>query len=129
MAAGNSSLTLMYQYIEHQLETWRTLGHETLKFLCPVPGYDRHFSVCEHFGIEMICVEMTETGPNMDQIEALVQRDPSIIGIWCVLNIQPAGRLQRDGQAICKLTQSGWEQFSNNVGQRLHCASYQRLSR
>ena len=84
MAAGNSSLTLMYQYIEHQLETWRTLGHETLKFLCPVPGYDRHFSVCEHFGIEMICVEMTETGPNMDQIEALVQRDPSIIGIWCV---------------------------------------------
>lgn len=84
MAAGNSSLTLMYQYIAHRMDTWSGLGHETLKFLCPVPGYDRHFTVCEHFGIEMTCVDMTETGPDMDQIEALVKADPSFVGIWCV---------------------------------------------
>ena len=84
MAAGNSSLTLMYQYVEHNLANWHELGHETLKFLCPVPGYDRHFTVCEHFGIEMICVDMTETGPDMDQVQWLVQDDPAIVGIWCV---------------------------------------------
>ena len=84
MAAGNSSLTLMYQFIQHNLAEWYELGHRSLKFLCPVPGYDRHFTVCEYFGIEMICVDMTQTGPDMDQVEALVKDDPSIVGIWCV---------------------------------------------
>ncbi len=84
MAAGNSSLTLMYQYIEHLLKDWDALGHESLKFLCPVPGYDRHFTVCEHFNIEMINIDMTESGPDMDQIETLVKEDPAIVGIWCV---------------------------------------------
>jgi len=84
MAAGNSSMTLMYHYIEHNLANWHEQGHSTLKFLCPVPGYDRHFTVCEHFGIEMICVDMTETGPDMDKVESLVKDDPSIVGIWCV---------------------------------------------
>ena len=84
MAAGNSSLTLMYQYIEHNLTEWHELGHNDLKFLCPVPGYDRHFTICEHFDIEMVPVDMTENGPDMDQVESLIKTDPRIAGIWCV---------------------------------------------
>lgn len=83
MVGGNSSLTLMYQYVDYRLKQWRE-GSETIKFLCPVPGYDRHFTICEHFGIEMISVPMTDNGPDMDQIEKLVQSDPDIKGIWCV---------------------------------------------
>lgn len=91
MAGGNSSLTLMYLYINFmQLYADRSWQEEaarvgrTLKFLCPVPGYDRHFTICQHFGIEMITVPLIDGGPDMDQVEQLVKHDPLIKGIWCV---------------------------------------------
>ena len=88
IAAGNSSLTLMhlvmemaYQYGLHG-PAWRSSG--AVKALCPVPGYDRHFTLTEFLGIEMVNVGMSETGPDMDQVEALVAADPSVKALWCV---------------------------------------------
>ncbi|CAH0992272.1 Putative aminotransferase/MSMEI_6121 [Sinobacterium norvegicum] len=87
--AGNSSLTLMYQsvmFAQHfglGAEAWNKEEGE-VKFLCPVPGYDRHFSICEELGIAMIPVAMNENGPLMDEVEALIKADPMIKGIWCV---------------------------------------------
>ena len=81
MVGGNSSLNLMYQYVEHMMAIW---GGEPIKFLCPVPGYDRHFIICEHFDIEMINIPLNEDGPDMAYIKELVSQDPSIKGIWCV---------------------------------------------
>ncbi|MDE6372545.1 MAG: aminotransferase class I/II-fold pyridoxal phosphate-dependent enzyme, partial [Clostridia bacterium] len=85
---GSSSLNLMYDTIQRALQfgimgapAWNKTA---IKFLCPVPGYDRHFAICEHFGIEMINVPMDEHGPNMDLVEQLVANDDSIKGIWCV---------------------------------------------
>ncbi len=95
LAGGNSSLMLMYQMINfahmHGLQgrgtSWQAEAQQQqgqVKFLCPVPGYDRHFTMCEFFGIEMINIPFNEDGPDMDKIEALVAADPLVKGIWCV---------------------------------------------
>ena len=81
MVGGNSSLNLMYQYVEHMMAHW---GGEPVKFLCPVPGYDRHFTICEHFDIEMITVPLNDDGPDMQQVKELISKDAAIKGIWCV---------------------------------------------
>ncbi len=89
VVGGNSSLTLMHDIVSRAIThgvpdgdlPW---GKTKVKFICPSPGYDRHFSICEHFGIEMITTSYTSEGPNIDEIEQLVSNDSSIKGIWIV---------------------------------------------
>lgn len=86
---GNASLTIMYDTVSRSYThgvcgstPWCRL--DKVKWLCPVPGYDRHFAITEHFGIEMINIPMSQDGPDMDLVEQYVNNDPAVKGIWCV---------------------------------------------
>lgn len=103
---GNSSLNLMFDTMAFLClfgtannHPWHYYKYQNtpVKFLCPAPGYDRHFAICEELGIEMIPIPLLEDGPDMDLIEKLVQNDPLIKGIWCVpLHSNPQGVCYRD---------------------------------
>lgn len=86
---GNSSLNIMYDTVSRSMTKgvngstpWSKL--DNVKFLCPVPGYDRHFKITEYFGIEMVNIPLLSDGPDMDLVEEYVNNDPSVKGIWCV---------------------------------------------
>lgn len=90
IVGGNSSLNLMYDTVARSMlhpvedgcKPWSK--YEQISFLCPVPGYDRHFAICEFFGINMINIPLYDDGPDMDMIESLVASDETIKGMWCV---------------------------------------------
>ncbi len=89
IVGGNSSLSFMFDNVAVNMshgvrdcEPWQKQGQ--VKFLCPSPGYDRHFAICDYFHIDMIPIAMGQDGPDMDTVEKLVSSDPMIKGIWCV---------------------------------------------
>jgi DNA-binding transcriptional MocR family regulator len=102
VAAGNSSLELMHDALAFAMlfgvpggDAWRK--HDDIAFLCPVPGYDRHFAICAALGIRMINVPLNDDGPDMDFVETQVANDPAIKGIWCVpLYSNPSGTIYSD---------------------------------
>jgi DNA-binding transcriptional MocR family regulator len=103
VVANNSSLALMHDTVVYALlkgtcdsgTSWSK--HGEVAFLCPVPGYDRHFTICREYGIRMIPVGLEENGPNMDEVERLVAQDASIKGMWCVPKYSnPTGTVYSD---------------------------------
>ncbi|MBR9908923.1 MAG: aminotransferase class I/II-fold pyridoxal phosphate-dependent enzyme [Gammaproteobacteria bacterium] len=113
LAAGNSSLTLMFQAAQFALHfglqgaasAWKNKGEVT--FLCPVPGYDRHYTVCEQLGIKMVTVPMLASGPDMDKVEAMIKADANIVGLWCVPKYSnPTGVVYSD-ETVERIAQLG----------------------
>jgi DNA-binding transcriptional MocR family regulator len=103
LVANNSSLALMHDAVVYSLlkgtcdsaAPWSRQGE--IAFLCPVPGYDRHFRICDDYGIRMIPVRLNDDGPDMDEVESLVVKDPSIKAIWCVPKYSnPTGAVYSD---------------------------------
>ncbi len=103
---GTSSLNLMFDYIAQCMtkgagdKPWMQQGK--IKFICNVPGYDRHFTICEHFGIEMINVEMTENGPDVEKIREIVQ-DESVKGMFCVPKYSNPDGITYSDDTVCAL--------------------------
>lgn len=120
LIGGNSSLALMHFTVQTAWQhgpagsasAWRL--EKNIKFLCPVPGYDRHFAICEDLGIEMIPVPMRDDGPDMDRVEALLAADRSIKGIWCVPRFSnPTGTVYSEAvvERFAKLAQVAAKNF------------------
>ena len=124
LVGGNASLTLMFQAMlcannfgltgpdsawnkDNNKEDSNESSDNKVKFICPVPGYDRHYTVCEQLNIEMINVNMTADGPDMDTVEALVKADSNIKGIWCVPKYSnPTGVIYSD-ETVDRIAQLG----------------------
>jgi DNA-binding transcriptional MocR family regulator len=124
--ANNASLALMHDILVFALlkgtcdssEPWLKQGD--IAFICPVPGYDRHFKICEDYGIRMIPVRMLENGPDMDEVEKLVAADSSIKGMWCVPKYSnPTGTVYSDATverlAVMKTAASDFRVFWDNA--------------
>lgn len=120
VVGGNSSLSLMHQTMMTAYHfgltgadsAWKNI--DSPKVICPVPGYDRHYTVCEQLGIDMVTVPMTTTGPDMDAVEALIKADNSIRGMWCVPKYSnPTGVVYSDEtvERIAKLGQIAHQDF------------------
>ena len=124
IAGGNSSLNLMYLVLSWRMKQLQAegAGQNPLTFICLVPGYDRHFTLCEHLGIKMKAVPLLDSGPDMTAIENLVREDTSICGIWCVPKIQQSYRsylLGRRCPTHRGIAQTDAHTLSGDVGQRL----------
>ena len=118
LAGGNSSLTLMSQYVSslffHGSGDGPWSSKERISFLCPVPGYDRHFRLSEEFGINMIPVELTGEGPALESVRELVLQDQSIKGIWCVpKHSNPTGEIysKKTTEGLLKISKEAEQNF------------------
>lgn len=129
LVGGNSSLTLMHAFMQQALNhgltaqrrPWRNNPDDVVKVLCPVPGYDRHFTICEALNIEMVNIEMDANGPDMDAVEHWVKTDPQVKAIWCVPRFSnPTGCVYSEATvqrmaALGKIASSNFHVFWDNA--------------